>query len=122
MDILTLLDRAERAGLRLHLDGDALRVRGPREAGGIVAELRQHKPDIIAAWWTWQARRLLVQVPDPDVRQDLADLFDEIAAHREYEQIQHRREAEQIAFGALVAALLARGLPVRCSIQRERAA
>lgn len=121
MDALVLLNRAERAGLRVVLDGDALRVHGPKDAAGIVDELRRHKDDIIAAWWSWQSERLLGQVRDDDTRQDLADLFDDIAASREYELDHHRQDAEHVAFGALIAAMLARGLTVRCSIEREHA-
>lgn len=49
MDPVALLGRARAAGYRVERAGDDLHVRGPREGhAGLIAELREHKPAVIA--------------------------------------------------------------------------
>lgn len=122
MHVVELLDRAEAAGLRIVREGDLLHVEGPAGADSIIEALRQQKADILSAWWCWQASRILRQVDDDDTRSDLLDVFDEIAASREYEHELHREDAEYVAFGGLIAECLRRGLPVVVSVDRGAAA
>lgn len=59
MDALTLLGEAHAAGLMLAVDGDRLRVRGPKAAEPVVRQLAAHKPAIIAVLAEavgWRAR------------------------------------------------------------------
>lgn len=114
-----LLQRAESSGLRLVREGDTVHVHGPKEAAPIVREIAAHKGDVLCAWWSWQARRLLSAVHDVDLRQDLEDIFEETASTREYVQNQTRESAEAIAFGSLVTEMVWRGLPVVINVERS---
>jgi hypothetical protein len=121
MDILTLLDDAERAGLTIRLEGDRIHIAGPREAANFAHAIGARKPEVLAAWWSWQARRLIRQVDDPDVRSDLHDLFDErfaIAATYSGDD----PSAAMLAMGELIFDMIQRGIPVRVGtiIGRER--
>lgn len=49
MDGLTLLRRAQEAGLAIHADGDKLVIRGPKRAEPVARLLLDHKPDVLAA-------------------------------------------------------------------------
>ena len=49
MDVLTLLDRAQAAGLTIKREGDNIQVRGPKTAAPIVAELGRHKTEVLSA-------------------------------------------------------------------------
>ena len=49
MDGLTLLDKAEVAGLVVSVDGEALHVRGPRSAEQLALKLIEHKTDVMSA-------------------------------------------------------------------------
>lgn len=119
MEILTLLDRAELAGLVIRLDGDLLHIRGPREAAGLAQEIGQHKPQVLACWWTWQAHRLLRQVQDNDLRQDLQDLFDERFAVAVADS-DDEPSAAMLAMGELIFDMTRRGIPVRVGhVERE---
>jgi hypothetical protein len=58
MEAVTLLQRAQEAGLHIELMGDTLLVRGPKRAGAIVKLLAEHKAEVLAAlsivaasWW-----------------------------------------------------------------------
>jgi hypothetical protein len=58
MDALTLLHRAQEAGLRIEPMGDRLLVRGPKRAEAVVKLLAEHKAEVLAAlspsigsWW-----------------------------------------------------------------------
>ena len=48
MEGVILLDRAIAAGLRIKVIGDELIIRGPRECVDLVAEIQQHKAEMIA--------------------------------------------------------------------------
>jgi hypothetical protein len=49
MDPVTLLLRAQRAGLRVERAGDKLVVRGPRQAEPVVKLIAEHKAEVLAA-------------------------------------------------------------------------
>jgi hypothetical protein len=49
MDAVTLLLRAQEAGLRVERAGDKLVVRGPRRAEPVVRLLAEHKAELLAA-------------------------------------------------------------------------
>jgi hypothetical protein len=49
MDAVTLLLRAQRAGLRVERAGDKLVVRGPRQAEPVVKLIAEHKAEVLAA-------------------------------------------------------------------------
>ena len=60
MEAVTLLHRAQEAGLRIELMGDTLLVRGPKRAEAVVKLLAEHKAEVLAAlspsfvdagWW-----------------------------------------------------------------------
>ena len=60
MEALTLLQRAQEAGLHIELMGDTLLVRGPKRAEAVVKLLAEHKAEVLAAlspscldagWW-----------------------------------------------------------------------
>lgn len=48
MDGLTLLDQARRAGLTVAVEGDRLRIRGPRAADAVARRLLADKPNVLA--------------------------------------------------------------------------
>jgi hypothetical protein len=48
MDVLTLLREAREAGLHVQVEGDKLKVEGPRTAAPIVERLREHKAEVLA--------------------------------------------------------------------------
>ncbi len=48
MDILELIGEAEVAGLKIAVDGERLRVQGPRDAEAIVRRLSERKREVIA--------------------------------------------------------------------------
>jgi hypothetical protein len=48
MDALTLLGRAQAAGLSVQAVGSGLKIRGPKRAEPIVKLLAQHKPAVLA--------------------------------------------------------------------------
>ena len=49
MDSLTLLERAQEAGLAVRADGDKLVIRGPKRAEPLALLLIQRKPEVMAA-------------------------------------------------------------------------
>lgn len=49
MDGLTLLRRAQEAGLAVQAEGDRLVIRGPKRAEPVARLLLDHKPDVLAA-------------------------------------------------------------------------
>ena len=49
MEAVTLLQRAQEAGLRIELIGDTLLVRGPKRAEAVVKLLAEHKAEVLAA-------------------------------------------------------------------------
>ena len=49
MDGLTLLRRAQDAGLTVEAEGDTLVIRGPKRAESVARLLLDHKPDVLAA-------------------------------------------------------------------------
>ena len=49
MDAVTLLRDARAAGLVIDVEGDVLRVRGPKEAESVALQLLEHKPDVMRA-------------------------------------------------------------------------
>jgi hypothetical protein len=55
MDGLILLDRAQKAGLAVRLDGEKLIIRGPRRAEPVARLLIEHKPAVLAALTPWGA-------------------------------------------------------------------
>ena len=49
MDGLTLLRRAQDAGLRLEMAGTAIKITGPKEAEPLVRLLAEHKAQVLEA-------------------------------------------------------------------------
>ena len=122
MDALALLSEAEDAGLAVEAQGDKLLVQGPKSAEQIVRKLAEHKPTILKALqpdWPADARRVIATLPDPTLRSDLTDHFEETAATLEYDQGQPRQTAEMLAFGELLTEILRRGINVRTAIRAE---
>lgn len=58
MDGLTLLAEAAAAGLTVEVDGDRLRVTGPKSAAAIVRRIAEHKAAILAGLARKRASRL----------------------------------------------------------------
>jgi hypothetical protein len=48
MDCIALVDQAQKAGLRISVQGDRLIVRGPKQAGDLAEVLLAHKGAVIA--------------------------------------------------------------------------
>ena len=135
MDALTLLRKASEAGLEVRADGERLVVRGPRRHEDLARHvldrqdimlfiLRERETrtargeppldeHIVTDSWARSASKLLASCPDPDLRSDLTDLFDETAAVFEGDLNMSRDTAEQQAFGQLLFELFKRGLDVR---------
>lgn len=113
MEVLELIDQAERAGLALETDGDRLVVRGPKVAEPIVRQLAERKAEVIAALhqdWAADARALIAVFSDPNLRRDLNDFYEETAATLEFDQGSPRESAEMLAFGQLMFRLLCLGI------------
>lgn len=122
MEVLELIQEAERAGLAVEAEGDQLIVRGPKAAAAIARQLGERKADVLAALrsdWAADARALIAVFQDESLRADLTDLYQETAATLEFSQGNPRERAEMLAFGQLMFHLLclgvscptARGLP-----------
>lgn len=116
MDALILLREAEDAGLSVEVQGDKLIVQGPRAAEPIVHRLAEHKRLILRALqpdWASDARKVIAQFDDPDLRSDLLSHYEETAAQLEHDQGNGRAKAEMLAFGELLAEILRRGIDVK---------
>jgi len=104
VDALTLLRRAHDAGLRVKPVGDQLLVQGPRRAELLVRLLAAHKAEVMVALTEADERAR------PASRKCRAavgaeywrDLFDERAAHREFDGGYSRADAERLAFGEMI--------------------
>lgn len=122
MDALTLLREAENAGLVVEAQGDKLLVQGPKSAELIVRKLAEHKPTILKALqpdWAADARKVIAQFTDTDLRSDLTDHYEETAATVEHEASLSRHEAQMQAFGQLLYEILRRGIDVRTATKAE---
>ena len=53
MDGMTFLQRADAAGLEVAIDGEQLRVCGPRQAEPLALDLIRHKAEVVAALGTY---------------------------------------------------------------------
>lgn len=62
MDLMTLLDRAAESELDVQIEGDRVRIRGPKAAESIAKELLDRKAELLA-WW----RHPGAGIPIPDV-------------------------------------------------------
>jgi len=104
VDALTLLRRAHDAGLRVKPVGDQLLVQGPRRAELLVRLLAAHKAEVMVALTEADERAR------PASRKCRAavgaeywrDLFDERAAHHEFDGGYSRADAERLAFGEMI--------------------
>ncbi len=94
MDALTLLAEARKAGLAVLVEGDRLRVRGPRRAEAIAKKLLALKPAVVQAL---AAQGTPAVSPSPGPRAlppDWFVLWDERAAIMEYDGKMSREHAE----------------------------
>src|SRR5688572_1618332 len=102
MEVLELIEQAERAGLAVECEGNQLIVRGPKSAAGIARQLGERKADVLAALrqdWAADSRALIAVFQDENFRRDLTDFFEETAAVLEFDQGNPRERAEMLAFG-----------------------
>ena len=104
MDAVTLLRRAHDAGLRVKPVGDQLLVQGPRRAEPLVRLLAAHKTEVMAALTEGDdhggaASRECSGAAEAGYWRDL---FDERAAHREFDGGHSRADAERLAFGEMI--------------------
>jgi hypothetical protein len=98
------LRRAHDAGLRVKPVGDQLLVQGPRRAELLVRLLAAHKAEVMVALTEADERAR------PASRKCRAavgaeywrDLFDERAAHHEFDGGYSRADAERLAFGEMI--------------------
>lgn len=101
MDGLTLLQRAQEAGLAVQAKGDKLVIRGPKRAEPVALLLLDHKPDVLAVLSPRSLR-------DPPLRDwNAADrtLWRDRYAARIVHWFRGGRpwqEAEQLAFGEMI--------------------
>ena len=104
MDAVTLLRRAHDAGLRVKPVGDQLLVQGPRRAEPLVRLLAAHKAEVMAALTKGDDRAGAASRECSGAAQagDWRDLFDERAAHREFDGGHSRADAERLAFGEMI--------------------
>jgi hypothetical protein len=110
MDGVGLLNEARKAGLTVEVDGDKLRIRGPRRLEPLALTLLRHKADVVTALrgddqWARRAAGLLATVEDADFRTDLRELFEHRVAVCEFDGGLSLTEAERIAFGELQVAM-----------------
>jgi hypothetical protein len=92
MDGMTLLREARAAGLLVMVDGDQLRIRGPRRAEPIARQLIAHKVDVMMAMVS-------------DLPADWHLLWDERAAIMEYDGGLPRERAEALALADIIQAM-----------------
>jgi len=95
MDGLMLLKRARAAGLRVDVDGDKLRVIGPKRLEPLALEVLSHKAEL---WPILTASEITVA----DLTADWRIEFEERAAIREYDGGQAREHAEAEALTEIV--------------------
>ncbi len=106
--------RTQETRLRGNLDDtgvSGLRSRVPSES---AEERSEVKPD-----WPADARKVINQFADPDLRSYLTDHYEETAATLEHEQGNAHQTAEMLAFGELLAEILRRGIDVRTAKKAE---
>ena len=122
MDGLTLLQQARAAGLTVAVDGDRLRIRGPRRAEPMARRLLEQKPLVLAALSSSSTAPTVAPAPEGDQEITVADLpadwrleFEERAAIREFEGGQLREHAEAEALREVRDRMLAAGESTRRS-------
>src|SRR5215831_19383515 len=104
MDGLTLLDRAQKVGLAVRVDGKKLIIRGPRRAEPVARLLIEHKPDVLTAL---ASQRLVAEPVTACVGADLGRWRDRYSARLIHWFLHGQRrwqEAERLAFNELVLA------------------
>jgi hypothetical protein len=60
--VLALLEEAEAAGLRVSVDGNTLRIRGPKTGAPIAQQLTARKPEVLALLSDGRERAIRVRV------------------------------------------------------------
>jgi hypothetical protein len=88
MDGLTLLQEARAVGLKVMVEGDRLKIKGPRRAESFAKRLIAQKPVVLEA---------LAKPQVPDLPGEWHLLWDERAAIREYDGGLSRKLAEAYA-------------------------
>jgi hypothetical protein len=106
MTPLSIIDRLDRAGVVLTVNGDKLTYDAP--AGTMTPDLlgvmRHAKPILlamVAGDWCAAVAAMIGRLPDPDQRADLRFQFEERAGICEHDGGLSRREAERIAYGEI---------------------
>ena len=103
MDGLTLLRRAQEAGLAVQAEGDKLLIRGPKRAESVARLLIEYKPAVLAALSPREGRDATV----PDENGAEGALWRDRRAARLVHWFRGRhpwQEAERLAFGELILA------------------
>lgn len=104
---VALLTRATNAGLTVMVEGDCLRIRGPRRAEAVAKTLLANKAEVLAALQS-HGDTLSWTITDPgDLPSDWRIEWEERAAVREYDGGQTREHAEAEAFSEIVARMRA---------------
>ena len=124
MDGLTLVQQAQAAGLTVAVEGDRLRIRGPRRSEPMARRLLEQKPLVLAALSSSSTAPTVAPVPEGGQEIIVADLpadwgleFEERAAIREFEGGQLREHAEAEALREILDGMLAAGESTRRSTE-----
>jgi hypothetical protein len=98
MDGLTLLEEARIAGLTVTVEGNRLRIQGPRRAEPIAQRILAHKEEVVRILTTETA----VAVGPDDLPGDWRVEWEERAAIMEYDAGLCRERAEALALTEIV--------------------
>jgi hypothetical protein len=94
MDGMTLLHEARAAGLVVSVEGDTLKIRGPRRADPVAQKLIAHKPVVVNALQAETLPDLPLAITPQDLPPEWHFLWDERAAIMEYDGGLNKEHAE----------------------------
>jgi len=102
MNAAQLIEQVHAAGGRIEAKGATLKLAAPKPLpDALLAELRLHKPDLLA-YLAAQCHGLLLAAPqEAELAENIREHFEERAAIREYDGHESRKEAEAKARAAM---------------------
>jgi hypothetical protein len=111
MDGMILLEQARAAGLILTVEGDKLRIVGPKRAEAVARQLLRHKAEVMHALAPPQA----IGIGPDDLPGDWRVEWEEHAAIMEYDGRLPRERAEALALTDIVKAMERAGVRPKLS-------